>query len=586
MADETTGPLAGADSPEMLPLSASTGPSVSPMAAPAPAPTGNPRPWALILKGALDGLAGASQVRGRGGFGAGAAAGAENELRQQQIEQQNKVQQQEIGQRQQQLQMESVRAADSHILAVKQAHAADLAGEESQGKIDELHREAYDWNLAHGIDPVATLSGSESKDMNTQANAGLSTLAQRNGGAIPGVATTNSAQGVGTDKENHQINVYTVTARDIADKPTQVLNIINAGRDVMGLPRFDDMKSALVNGAVANKANPAGAVAQQAQQAQQFLFSVPAFDPKSSDDPKKSFAAYNQDYTTFTQQVARYEQSTTADPDTLKLLKSKEDAWKSQVDAAQGQFDKVALHEGDIDAKNAGKKSTSETLAKEATPGGQATLAKTSAEAEQAQTQATLNKQALGRVDDFGNKVGLPGDNVKEIQSKQDKFNKAYVEPLAPLVKSDMEFNRILSAGDKMTPAEKVTGLLQAVGISFDPLKGKGARLNNDIIQEHANARDIYQGALQKIDSLRPGGGGPITQKQVQDYASIARGVVHDAYVFNAHEAQRQGLPVDFLPKASKPGEMAPDDVLKIYVDAANGDQQKALAALTKAGFK
>jgi hypothetical protein len=516
------------------------------------------------LQGALAGLAGASNVRGRGGFAAGAAAGTENALRQKQIGIENQ-------QRQQQLNFESVRAADSHIAAVDQHRAADQLSTER--KLDYSMKSAeYQGFLMNTFGIAPDISANDS---HTEATAGLTTLANSNGGAIPAVATVLQPAASG---EHGKIAAYSPSQQQFQQNMSGYRNLINTARAVQGMPAIDDA-SFNTMGFKGAKEAALGAI--------EFLKPTPTFSlDKNSPNYLPTVLAQKE------QQLQQYQDhkdangKPDADPAVVKQLTNGVDylqkSWDS-TNAKENQASAAAIQATGPAKAEAAKQ---ESLAKESTPGGQANLAKNQAQAEQAQTQATLNKEALGRTDDFGNKIGGPGENPKVIQDKQKVFNAKYVEPLAPLVKSDMEFNRILSSGDKMTPAEKVTGLLQAVGISFDPLKGKGARLNNDIIQEHAGARDIYQGALQKIDSLRPGGGGPITTKQVQDYADIAKGVVHDAYVYNAHEAQRQNLPVDFLPKASKPGEMAPDDILKIYFDAANGDHAKALAALSKAGFK
>lgn len=241
-----------------------------------------------------------------------------------------------------------------------------------------------------------------------------------------------------------------------------------------------------------------------------------------------------------------------------------------------------AQNEATISGVKATNAATDETLAQKKTKGE---IAGQSLTNQKTQQEITLNNQLMGASDPFGNKVGLPGDTPKDIKQKEGKFTKEFIEPMGSLVKSNEEFNRIIDPNNTMTPAEKVTGLLNAVGISFDPLKGKGARLSNDVIQEHAGARDIYQSALQKIDALRPGGGGPITKQQVLDYAKIAQGVVHDSYVYNAREAQRQGLPVDFLPRPSKVGTIIDPATAKIYLDVAGGDKDKAHAAAVKAGY-
>lgn len=565
MADTISGPQT-----ESAPITGDLqAPSLPPPSSPIanggnPLPDKKPSPWGAILEGALTGLAGAGNVRGRGGFGAGMAAGSENVLRQRQIEVENQ-------QRQQQLNFESVRAADSHIAALDQHRQANQLNENL--KLDYNMKSAqYAGYLMEtfGIPPDL-----KANDSHNEATAGLTTIANNNGGSIPPVSVVHEPS---PDGKHGTLNVYSPSQQKFNQNMSGYRNLINTVRSVQGMPPIDD--------ASFNSMGFKGA-RDAALGAIEFLKPTPTFSlDKNSPNYLPTVLAQK------TQQLQQYQDhkdgngKPDADAATVKQLQGGIDYLQKSWDSTNKMENTAS--EGAIKATGPAKAEAAKQakLAEESTPGGQATLTKNKSQAEMAETQATLNKQALGRLDDFGNKIGLPGENPKDIFSKQEKFNKAYVEPLAPLVKSDMEFNRILASGNKMTPAEKVTGLLQAVGISFDPLKGKGARLNNDIIQEHAGARDIYQGALQKVDSLRPGGGGPITQKQVEDYASIARGVVHDAYVYNAHEAQRQGLPVDFLPRASKPGEVAPDDVLRIYADAANGDMQKALAALSKAGYK
>jgi hypothetical protein len=161
------------------------------------------------------------------------------------------------------------------------------------------------------------------------------------------------------------------------------------------------------------------------------------------------------------------------------------------------------------------------------------------------------------------------------------------VKPANRLEKSNEEFNRIL-ADPNMTGAERVTALLGAVGISGNPLQGKGFRINQSTIDEHAKARNVYQDAIQKANRIS-GTGGPITDQQVKDYANIARGVVHDEYVTAAREAQRQGLPVDFLPKGTSDAQGNPQKIdannARIYLDIAGGNKDKARKAAQANGW-
>ena len=98
-----------------------------------------------------------------------------------------------------------------------------------------------------------------------------------------------------------------------------------------------------------------------------------------------------------------------------------------------------------------------------------------------------------------------------------------------------------------MTGAASVVALFNAIGTSAEPLAGKGFRINSNTIQEQVGARGLDQSAYQKILSLK--NGDIITPQQVKDYASIAANVYKNAYVTQADEAHRQGLPADFLPQ-------------------------------------
>src|SRR5437016_6371900 len=168
------------------------------------------------------------------------------------------------------------------------------------------------------------------------------------------------------------------------------------------------------------------------------------------------------------------------------------------------------------------------------------------AEAAKARSEAAFS--TADKTDAFGDNYA-GGLGKKEFLKRYDTFTKDNVSSLRRLEKTNDEFQSILSS-KTMTGAQKVTALLSAVGISGDPLQGKGFRINNDIISEHAAARPIIEDAVQKANRLI-GTGGPITESQVRDYASIASAVRHDAYLSAAGEARRQGIPVDFMPRGN-----------------------------------
>lgn len=203
------------------------------------------------------------------------------------------------------------------------------------------------------------------------------------------------------------------------------------------------------------------------------------------------------------------------------------------------------------------------------------TTARTSAE-------AAASPGWAGKTDNFGSPLGGPEVDQKEFNKRYDAFSKDYIQPLNRLKKTDTELTRIMNTSN-MSGAQKVTALLAAVGISGDPLQGKGFRINQAIVGEHAGARNIWESAVQRANQII-GSGGPITEKQVRDYESIARDVVHDAFVAAGGEAHRQGLPVDFLPRGG--GKTIDPDTAKLYLDIAGGDKDSARKAAKADGWR
>lgn len=196
----------------------------------------------------------------------------------------------------------------------------------------------------------------------------------------------------------------------------------------------------------------------------------------------------------------------------------------------------------------------------------------------------------------FGQPIGVTAFGtpmlVSAYNSMQTKFNKDYIQPVERLAKTDVQFQEILSRvhAGKMTGPDAVNALFDAVGISTDPLRGI-MRMSVPVLSEHEEARPIEEDIRQRFNKIF-GQGGPITEKQVEDYAQVAMDVVRDSYVFAGREAVRQHLPVDFLPRASKPGQvMDPKNPVdrrtaEIYLQVAGGDKQIAAEELRKAGFQ
>jgi hypothetical protein len=202
---------------------------IDPSTPPPPPGPAKPGLWASVLQGALYGLAGGSQVRGRGGFVSGAAAGAESYLKNSQIQVENQ-------QRQQQIQFESARASAEMIDAATRAKQEDRASRLTQAQIDQLNANTQAYLADHNMAPNLTVSGSTHGEISTSASGGLSTLAQQNGGTVPRVATFGSPAGVGENPDTHSVVTYHANQQPGADKRGVVDDYLMATR---GLPSTD-----------------------------------------------------------------------------------------------------------------------------------------------------------------------------------------------------------------------------------------------------------------------------------------------------------------------------------------------------------
>jgi hypothetical protein len=356
---------------------APTAPDISgaPAGVPAQAPNlgATPQPsrpgptlWQSVLQGALAGLAGA---QGAKHFGSGLAGGAAGYIQEQQRQTDNAA-------RQQQLQMESTRAADSHILAMKSAQSADLANENTQlalqdhaDKIQEQFEEAG----GVGIAPALKITGRTSSEMHAQANGALQTLAGPNGGTIPAVATTNNPAGV--NDGTHEINVYTVTPNDVQTNQRSVIALVNQKRAVLGQPLLQTQSDIQIAGGQAHPGNWKLGLADLGKDAQSFFTDIPALSKgKSSNE----IAAENASTTAkLQQQLDRYKQSPNADPKVVASLQSQLNVFNSSSDYQRQKA--VGGEASNITAKAPAEADAAQqkAIADQNTPQGRATLAKT-----------------------------------------------------------------------------------------------------------------------------------------------------------------------------------------------------------------
>lgn len=305
----------------------------------------------LIIAGALVGLAGS---KGSTSFGGGMAGGAEAYQRDQQQKLQN-------SQYQQQLQFASVKSADSHILAKKQAEEADSAIAEHKVALTNQQQQANEWADEHGQPQPFVISSDNTADTHTKAIGGLQTLADRNGGTIPQVTTTNSP--ASADDPNHTIHVFTVTPNDVQKNPSAMEKAINTVRQIKAGSQEINPLSAqdiMIMGGQKTKGNASAGAQAAWQDAQQFLLGL----PPTSDKPAENAATSAH----LQQQLDSYKQNPKAEASTIKLLQTQLDAFNS---AAENQRAKTSTAESNT---------TLETAPSKAEAGAQAASAKSIAE--------------------------------------------------------------------------------------------------------------------------------------------------------------------------------------------------------------
>lgn len=196
------------------------------------------------------------------------------------------------------------------------------------------------------------------------------------------------------------------------------------------------------------------------------------------------------------------------------------------------------------------------------------------------------NMNSPSGTDLFGNPIN-PGGllDKKSYQSTEAKFTTAYVTPLRKTEQSYLQFNKVLddiNSGKDLTGAESVVTLFNAIGLSATPLKGNGFRINSNTVEEHENARGLGQKAYNFFAGLK--NGEVITPQQIRDYTQVAIQARNSAYLEAVEEAQREGLPVDFLPKGH--GQKATLETANLYLQAANYNYATAADAMKKSGWR
>lgn len=145
----------------------------------------------------------------------------------------------------------------------------------------------------------------------------------------------------------------------------------------------------------------------------------------------------------------------------------------------------------------------------------------------------------------------MPNKNLLGNFKGAQKVSTGFKKQADEITKMDgtfQQFQSILNdvkAGKDLTGAQSVVALFNAIGISATPLAGKGFRINNNTVEEHANARGLGQDLYQKLLKLQTGA--VITPQQIADYAKIASETRVNQYVNVVNQAHAAGVNADPL---------------------------------------
>jgi hypothetical protein len=185
--------------------------------------------------------------------------------------------------------------------------------------------------------------------------------------------------------------------------------------------------------------------------------------------------------------------------------------------------------------------------------------------------------------------AGVPGSvpnlTPAEYNKRNDSFTKDFVEPLVKLEKTNTQMQQILADTNK-TGAEKVVGLFDAIGISAEPMKGNGFRVNNAVIDEHSGARSIWETIAQKANKI-VGSGGPVTDQQLKDYADLITNSRVEAYTQAANQYRGQfgdNAVLRFLPRGNS--KVIDPGTAQIFYNVYGQDPKEARQQAIRFGWK
>lgn len=241
----------------------------------------------------------------------------------------------------QNVQFESVRAADSHIQASKQAERIDQLNEESRATVRQMADQHEKFLMDEfGIMPDLSIEGN-GQEVHDQATGGLSTLAKENGGTIPPVFA--NVQPHTASQTKFKIGVYAPSLQDLQKHSAGYRELYDTWRMVQGLPPIDALSWNSGNG------NGFRGQRQMALEAMQGLAPVQHFTEQS----------LPADLASRKQMLAAYEQHTDAsgnpdaDPAVVKHLQASVDFLQNAYDDMTAMKTKQAADQRAAEAKAA-----------------------------------------------------------------------------------------------------------------------------------------------------------------------------------------------------------------------------------------
>jgi hypothetical protein len=433
---------------------------------------------ATLIAGALAGLAGSKGATTFGGGLAGGAAGYAEAKQRELVNSQN----------QQQLQFESVRAGDSHVLAFHQAQEADAATELHKANLDVLKMNVAAFNKAMGVPgPALTIEADNPTDMHAQATGGLQTLAAKNGGKIPGVVTVNSAAS-GSDPK-HQIDVYSKpTPQQVTKNEPAYRKLVDTASIIStGSPTSDEQwntgnfKMQTGNPATAGVAMLGAQREGQAQMvlaAQQQLYGVPQATGNAGKDA--ATAANLQ------QQLTSYQKRDDANPAVVNLLQTQLQTFNSASDNAS---QKIAA----MEARAAGQKKAAQVAAEADTVKGRLDLQKTQQDIiDKKYSNADKAQKALfgdGVNPSTGEKLNL-SNAADEMLIDQNTHQPIPTKMLATLKPTQQESNRADFAKSTLHTLDMLDQLKAAGKLPNGPVTGLTTKALTNAGMSSADAQE------------------------------------------------------------------------------------------------